>query len=509
MIAHRNDSRYLTVPGYMTSAAPDPDVVIHDALVMTVNDEHDLIEHGTVVVDDGRLVEVRPSVADDADADADVVIDGDGKLVMPGLVNAHTHLELTPFIGGASELGFLELWGYFSAIYSRIGDGDFENLVEAGYELAALNFLAGGVTTTNSMDMRPQPGAEIFGNAGLRAFFGSPISDLFWDIPVDDQFARTRAFIREYHRSFDGRIRATICPHDDWTCTRELWERTADLASDHPDVLVHTHLLEFEESNTMARANGADDSLDLLDDVGLLDDRLLAGHFRMASDDDVRRTANADASVAHCPSVFCYWNPDPGEQWTPVPELRAAGVDVGLGIDDHYWHDSYNLFGEARQVRLAANLEWGAGQFTSKELVRMLTIEGARSLNVGDEIGSLEPGKRADLVVLDLDVPKFAPVNNVFAHVVNQATPADVETTIVDGTVLMRDGDVKTLHPQAVVGRVESTLEQFQAETGWSFEFGGTETPSKLSVLRDAPKRGPARLFAQLLVQMAKEKLRR
>jgi cytosine/adenosine deaminase-related metal-dependent hydrolase len=492
----------------MTPSATNPDTVIHDAIVMTVNDEQDLFEKGTVVIDNGRLIEVRPSKADDADIDADLVIDGAGKLVMPGLVNVHTHLELTPFIGGLSELGFIELWANLSAVYRPIDEGDFEYLIEAGYELAALNFLNGGVTTTNSMDMRPGPGAETFGEAGLRAFFGTPITDLFWDIPVDEQFTRAQKFIQDYHGSFDGRIRATICPHDDWSCTREMWDRIADFAAEYPDMLVHTHLLEFEESNTMARANGAEDSLDLLDDVGLLDDRLIAAHFRMASKEDIRRTSNADASVAHCPSVFCYWNPDPGAQWTPVPELRAAGVDVGLGIDDHNWHDSYNLFGEARQARLAANLERGTGQFTSKELVRMLTIEGARVLNVGDEIGSLEAGKRADLIVLDLDTPKFAPVNNVFAHVVNQTNPSDVETVFVDGNVVMLGGDVKTLQPPEVIDRVEDAMERFEEDTGWTFNVDGIETPSTLSVLRDVPRRGPLRMFTQLLIQSTKEKLR-
>lgn len=493
----------------MTTSLTNPDIVIHDAIVLTANDEHELFEQGTVVINDGRLIEVRPSQADDADSAADLVMNGEGKLVMPGLINAHTHLELTPFIGGVSELSFVELWGYTAAVFGRIGEGDFEYLLEAGYELAALNFLNGGVTTINSMDARPGPGAEAFGKAGLRAFFGSPISDLFWDIPVDEQFALARDFIQDYHRTYDGRIRATICPHDDWSCTRELWERIADLAAEYPDVLVHTHLLELDASNTMARATGADDSLDLLDDVGLLNDRLVAAHFRLASDEDVRRTSNADASVVHCPSVFCYWNPEPDAQWTPVQKLRTAGVDVGLGIDDHYWHDSYNLFGEARQARLAANLEWGTGQFTSKELVRMLTIEGARTLNVGDEIGSLEAGKRADLIMIDLDTPKFAPVNNIFAHVVNQAGPADVETVIVDGNIVMRDGNVKTLHPREVIDQVETAIERFEEDTGWTFGAAGVETPGTLEVLRDAPKRGPVRMFTRFLIQSAEEKLRR
>ncbi len=482
------------------------DIAIYDAYVLTVDDRNRLYERGTILIEDGRITEVRASRDDDADISAGRVIDGEGKLVMPGLVNAHTHLELTPLIGAFSDLDLMELMSGMTAIFGHIAEGEYDYLTEAGYELAALNFLAGGVTTVNSMDVRPSAGAETFGEAGLRGFFGTALSDLFWDVPTDEQFARAREFIDEYHDTYDGRIRATIDPHDDWSCTRELWERTAGLAAEYPDLLVHTHLLELEESNTMARSNGAEDSLDLLDDVGLLDDRLLAAHFRLADDEDVRRTAEADASVAHCPSIFCYWNTDGDVQWTPVPELRAAGVDVGLGIDDHYWHDSYDMFGEARQARLAANLKRSTGQYHSMELVRMLTIEGAEALGVGDEIGSIESGKRADVILLDVEKPKFTPLTNIPAQVANNAAPADVETVIVDGDVLMRDGDVETMDADAVRERVESAVDRFASETEWELGIGGSEPPSKIDVARDLPKRGPAQLLGRLAFQSVEDK---
>jgi len=482
------------------------DIAIHDAVVLTVDDRNRLYERGTVLVEDSHITEVRQSRDVDADIAADRVIDGEGKLVMPGLVNAHTHLELTPLLGAFSDLDLLEMMGSITAIYGRIADGEFDYLTEAGYELAALNFLAGGVTTVNSQDVRPSAGAKTFGEAGLRGFFGPALSDLFWDVPVDEQFARAREFIDEYHDTYDGRIRATINPHDDWSCTRELWERTADLAAEHPDLLVHTHLLELEESNTMARSNGANDPLDLLDDVGLLDDRLVAAHFRIADDEDIRRTAEADASVAHCPSIFSYWNTGSDVQWTPVPELRAAGVDVGLGIDDHYWHDSYNMFGEARQARLAANLKRSTGQYHSMELVRMLTVEGAKALGVGDEIGSLEPGKRADIILLNVDKPKFTPLTNVPAQVANNATSADVEAVIVDGDVLMEDGEVKAMDADAVRDRVESAVARFESETDWELGVGESEPPSERDVVRDLPKRGPAQLLGRLAFQSARDR---
>lgn len=482
-----------------------PDIVIHDAIVLTVNNSNRIYQSGTVVVENSRIREVRPTQEGDASLGAEHVIDGSGSMVMPGLINTHTHLELTPLIGAFSDLDLPEMLGSMTALFGQINEGKYDYLIDAGYKLASLNFLLSGVTTINSMDVHPESAPHIFGNAGLRGFFGLAVTDLFWDTSIDEQFERAKKFIDKNHRSYEGRIQATICPHDDWSCTRGLWERAAELTEEYPELLVHTHLLEVDESNTMARANGAEDSLSLLDEVGLLNDRLVAAHYRVADEQDIQRTAAADIGVAHCPSVFCYWNPDADLQWTPVPELREAGVDVGLGIDDHYWHDSYSMFNEARQARLAANLKREAGQFSSMELVRMLTIEGANALGVGNELGSLEPGKRADLVLLDVEKPKFTPLTNVPAHIVNNASPADVETVVVDGNILLHNGNPRTIDTEQTKQRVELAVERFENESDWDFSIKGSDPPSTVKTLLKIPKRGPVRLLSRLALQSARD----
>ncbi|MEZ3114588.1 amidohydrolase family protein [Halobaculum sp. MBLA0147] len=481
------------------------DIVIHDALVVTVDDQNRLFRNGTVVVADDTITAVRETRPADRRADAGHVIDGDGRLVMPGLVNAHTHLEMTPFFGAFGDMQPAEMATQMTAVFDALWTGELDYLAEAGAALAAVNFLRGGVTTVNSMDARPRACVDAYAETGLRGFFGPGLSDLFWDHPVAEQVERFRSFVADYHESYDGRIRATLCPHDDWSVSRELWERCGDLAAEYPELPVHTHLLELEYSDVIARSNGGADSLALLEDVGLLDDRLVGAHYLTAEDADVDRTAEAGASVVHCPSVFCHWNPDSDVQWTPVPELRDAGVDVGLGIDDHYWHDSYDMFGEARQARLAANLKRSANQYDSVELLRMLTIEGARALGVGDEIGSLEPGKRADLVVLEWDVPKFTPPTNVSAQLVGNAGPGDVETVVVDGRVLLDRGTYRTVDPGVVQSRVESALDRFERESDWTFSLTGSDPPSRTEVAKQLPKRGPARMLSRIALQSAKD----
>uniref|UniRef100_UPI0012E06551 amidohydrolase family protein n=1 Tax=Halobellus rufus TaxID=1448860 RepID=UPI0012E06551 len=148
-----------------------------------------------------------------------------------------------------------------------------------------------------------------------------------------------------------------------------------------------------------------------------------------------------------------------------------------------------------------------AGQYSSMELVRMLTIEGAEALGVGDEIGSLETGKRADAIVLDVEKPKFTPLTNVPAQVVNNAAPADVETVIVNGDVVMRDSGVKTMDVDAVSERVETAVKRFESETDWEIGIGGSDPPGKLATARDLPKRGPAQILGRLGFQSVKDQL--
>jgi cytosine/adenosine deaminase-related metal-dependent hydrolase len=484
------------------------DIVIHNAFILTVNDRNQLFERGTIVVEDGRIRDVRKTCEGDTTLNADHVIDGTGMIAMPGLINTHAHLEQTALFGAFSDLSVREMMTAVGVVYEQIGEGEFEYFAEAGYELAALNFLNSGITTVNSMDSNPHVGANVFGEAGLRAFFGAHMSDLVWDVPVDEQIARTRSFIEDHHDSYDGRIQATICPSSDWSCTRDLWLRVADLAAEHPDLPIHTHVLELEQGNTIARSNGASDSLSLLNDIGLLDERLIAAHFRVADDDDARRLATADAAVAHCPSIFCYWNPGGSGEWMPVPTLQKYGATIGLGLDDHYWHDSYNLFGEARQARLVANREWEGNQFSSMKLVRMLTLDGARALGVADSLGSLTPGKQADIILLDIDKPKFKPLTNIPALVVNTASAADVETVIVDGTVLMRDGDILSMDAAAVGETVSNAVDRFGAEMDWELDIGGNgKPPGILKATAKLPKRGPAHLLGRIGLQLAKDKL--
>lgn len=235
----------------------------------------------------------------------------------------------------------------------------------------------------------------------------------------------------------------------------------------------------------------------MLEEVGLWNDRLVAAHFRAADERDAKRAAAADVGIAHCP-LYAYQAPDDSGTWMPVPTLTDHDATIGLGLDDAYFSDTYNLFGTAREARVVANQTYGAQQFSSAELLRMLTRDGARTLNMEAEIGSLESGKKADLILVDVESPRFRPLTNLPALLVNGATAADVTTTIVNGEVLMRDREVVSMDADAVIAEAERAVETFVTDSEWSLDIEGSTQPDWRTSVHEIPKLGPFHLGLRL-----------
>ncbi len=469
--------------------------VIRDAFVVTA-DEPAYLDTGTVVIDDERIGEVSEFEPGRSFPKADEVIDGAGTIVMPGLVNAHTHMEASAMSGVFSDLGVGGLALQMAGMLNRFLSDEFDYLVRAGWRLGALLHIKSGITALNSMDIRPSVGADILAKAGLRATLGVLVGDYFLDSPVDRQAERAESFIKAHHDTHDGRLRASIAPHGDLWCTERVWSAARRLADDHPGVLVHTHLNEMPESRSHAQYAGHDDPVDLLESYGLLDERLCAAHFRKADRDEARRLGRADAGAVHCPTIISYWSSGDGG-WMPVESLREAGANVGLGLDDAYWHDSFDLFDEAKHARLFANHYNGTPSLETADLINMLTAGGARSMGIGGEVGRVAEGCRADLTVIDADRSWLIPGTNIPARVVNSITNRDVTSVMVDGEFLMRQGDVLSMNESDVLGQARDALQRFDQETSWTISPTGADVPT-LAPLSNMPNAGPMRLLARL-----------
>jgi cytosine/adenosine deaminase-related metal-dependent hydrolase len=452
------------------------DLVVHGATIVTVDGSDRIIEDGTLVVDDGELTAVRPSRLDDADLPAATTIDGTGRIAMPGLVDTHRHTDFCLVGGLFSDLDPFDALGEAIALYHDDADALGESFFQASWRLACLRQLRHGVTTVNAMDAYPALGAEAIGETGLRAVIGLDFSDLVMPATVSEQVQDIEEFIAAYHGSFDGRVQASLAPDGTGACSREVWEATAELRDQYPDLCLHTHAFNVPYGDVVSRGTLGQDRLDTLAELELLDERTVLAHCTHADAEDVARIADAGASVAHCASIFSYFRADKRD-WYPVGALRDADVSIGLGLDDPGWFGTWDLFREASRARLLANYEYGAHQYHSRDLLRMLTIEGATALGLDDRIGSLEVGKRADLILLDVETATHQPLYNLPASIVNTVTAGDVETVIVDGEVLVHERTVRSVDSATITAEARRELARFLATTGWETTLGGVSAP--------------------------------
>lgn len=198
------------------------------------------------------------------------------------------------------------------------------------------------------------------------------------------------------------------------------------------------------------------------------------------------RIAEAGASVAHCASIFSYYRAEQRD-WYPLGALRDAGVSIGLGLADPGWFGTWDLFREASRARLLANYEYGAHQYHSRDLLRMLTIEGATALGLDDRIGSLEAGKRADYILLKIESATHQPLYNLSAGIVNTVTAGDVETVVVDGDVLVHGGTVRSVYPSAITAAARREFDRFLDKTGWQATLGSVSPPETAPWRRLSP----------------------
>ncbi|WP_159900268.1 amidohydrolase family protein [Salinirussus salinus] len=471
------------------------DLLIHDATVVTVNRENQILKSGSIRVTDGTILSVEPTEPADRDSTASHVIDASGKIVVPGLIDAHRHTDFTLVQGLFSDLDGGELLKEAFALYHTAEPTLGESFFDAAWQLACLRQLTHGVTTVNAMDFTPELGAEAIGESGLRGVIGPELADFVNPASASEQLADARRFIETYHDTYDGRVTASIAPGGEAGCSRELWEGVAELRADYPDLRLHTHLYDSAEADTMAAGSGFSDPLDLLDRYGLLDERTLLTHLLHANREDARRIADAGAHVLHCPTVYSYFQAG-DRTWFPLPALREFGANVVIGLDDPFWFDCWDLIQEAKHARLLSNFAYGAQQWSSYDLLKMLTIEAARALGLDDQIGSLEPGKRADFVVIDADTPRHQPYSNLPSVLMNSVTAGDIETVVVNGEILMQERAVQSMDVRSVRTAATRERERLQTETGWETSLAGSTPPDK-SILRRVSARPLLRAVQQ------------
>jgi 5-methylthioadenosine/S-adenosylhomocysteine deaminase len=416
-------------------------VIIRNATILTMNDRLDVIE-GSVVVRDGRIASVGPEPRDAGDA----AIDARGAYLLPGFIQTHIHLCQTLFRGLADDMPLLD-W-----LRRRIWPLEAAHTPEslrASARLAACDLLLTGTTTVLTMETVHDTDVvfEALAAIGLRAVVGKCMMDADRDVPsrlrerTSDSIDESLALKRRWDGAAGGRLRAAFAPRFAVSCSRGLLEAVAALSA-REHTIVHTHASESRDEVEVVRAlSGGHSNLEYLALTGLATPLLCTAHCVWVTEREQALLADRDVKVLHCPGS----NLKLGSGVAPVVEMRARGISVSLGADGAACNNRLDMFEEMRLAATLQAMRRAPGELTARDAVWMATREGARALGLDDEIGSIEPGKRADLILVDRDRPHLAPDADPWSTLVYAARGTDVRLTMVDGHVLVRDFELTQL----------------------------------------------------------------
>lgn len=408
------------------------DLQINGGTIVTMNPQREIIDDGFVVINGERIVGVGQRSGALHRYEPARVIDAKDKLVMPGLINAHTHAPMSLFRGIADDLRLMDwLRNYIFPAEAKNVTKDF---VRWGTLLSCWEMIRSGTTTFVDMYFFEDEIAAAAEEAGMRAVVGQGV----FDAPTPDSqtsrdgLAQAEALIDKWKEN--KLISPAIATHSAYICEPETL-REAKALADRYGVLVLIHLAESQNETEIIRERHGTTPTRYLHRIGLLDRNVLAAHCVWLDDEDISLLKESSVGVAHCPQS----NMKLASGIAPVPKMLDAGINVGLGTDAPASNNNLDLFeemGTAAMLHKVAHLDPTA--VTALQAVEMATLCGARALNLQDEIGSIEVGKKADLIILTLDEPNEIPLYNIYSHLVYAIHASDVETSIINGNVVMQ-----------------------------------------------------------------------
>ena len=439
----------------------DVDLIVTHGIVVTMDGARAIYQDGDIAVRGDSIVAVGSREDVESRFKAAQVIDAHGGLVLPGFINGHTHVPMTLFRGLHDDVT-LNDWLY-KYIFPAEAKNVNEEFVRWGTRLAAAEQIRAGVTTFADMYYFEDAIAEETKAAGMRGVLG----ETFIDFPAPDNKSEaemlgyTEKFLKRWQG--DPLIHAALAPHSIYTCSKKTLQDSAALARKyHAPILIHVAEMkkEWEDSE---KANGMS-PVQYLEKIGVLGPEIVAAHCIFVDEADRKLLAERGVGCVHNPSS----NMMIASGVSPVPEMRAVGVAVGLGTDGPA--GSNNDLDLMEEIDLAAKLakisKMNPLALNAKSVVEMATIDGARAIHMEKEIGSIEAGKRADIILISLNEPNAVPMYDIYAQIAYALKGSDVETVIIGGKVVMRDRRLLTVDEPKVLEKAREYGKLVKASLG-------------------------------------------
>lgn len=423
---------------------------------MTQDPSRSVLRDASVYVEDGRIAEVGKKTHQEADQ----VIDADGMILLPGLVNTHTHAPMVILRGYADDMPLQE---WLSERIWKVEPNMTSETCYWGAMLACLEMIASGTTTFNDMYFSVEDVARAVDKSGMRAI----LSSLILEISPDAKFHRENARkVLDHLKSLrNPLVTPAIAPHAVYSCSEEtlLW---AKQTADEEKVPVHTHIAETKVEQAEVENKQGMKVVEYLNKIRFLGSNVVGAHCVWLSKNEVRLLGQSGTKVAHCPVSNMKLAVGAA---APISEMIQNGVNVGLGTDGAASNNTLNMFETMKFCALLhKHSRWDPTALPAQMTLDLATIEGARVLGMEKKIGSVEIGKTADLILVNTRSPSLTPIHGrdtVISDLVYSASGADVDTTIVDGRILMEKRRFVALNPTEIIENVRRVTEDLLARS--------------------------------------------
>ena len=438
------------------------DLIIDGDHVVTMNAAGDVIDDGAVAIRDGFIVDIGTAADIHAAYRAGETLPGAGRIVMPGLVNGHTHAAMTLLRGVADDLALMDwLNNYIFPAEVQFVDAEF---VRIGTELACWEFIRGGTTTFVDMYYYPDTIAAVVESCGLRALVATTVIDQRSPDAesADDSLQKGIEFIKRW-KGRNNRIMPIFGPHANYTLNAEQLAAVRR-AADELEVPISIHMSESPFEFEYSKQTYGTTSIHMFESIGFLEGPTIAAHVVWPTDDEIPILAERKVGVIHNPTS----NMKIASGISPVTAMLAANVRMGIGTDGAASNNDLDLWEEMRLAAFLQKVEqMNPEALPATAVLRMATSGGAEAIGLGDEIGTLATGMRADLIQVEFDDVHFVPTYDVLSHLVYVADEQDVASVVVDGKVLMQDGNFLTIDTDRVAresrelaARIQAALEE-------------------------------------------------
>jgi len=432
------------------------DHIICGDYVLTMDQSFTVIEKGAVAINGNKILDAGPSEEISGKYFAGKISAGEGKAVLPGFINTHTHAAMVYFRGIADDLPLTEWLN--NHIWPAENRWLSPSFVSDAVELACLEMLKGGITTYNDMYFFEDAAGESTKRIGMRAVLGSGILD-FPSVSArstDEYLQNAKQFVKNWHD--DELITPCIAPHALYTCGPDTLKKSKALA-EILNVPLHIHLSEtqWEVGEVMARHHKR--PVEYLADLGFLDESVLAAHCIWLHDNEIDLLAKYKVGVSHCMES----NLKLASGFAPVVSMLTAGVKISFGTDGGASNNDLNIMSEmSTTAKVQKALSNNPTVLDAKTALLMATRWGAEVLGLGHAIGSIEQGKIADIIIMNLDKPHLTPLYNIYSHIVYAAMASDVEAVMVNGKMVINDRKLLTADETEILYKARQWCDKIQ-----------------------------------------------